>query len=81
MATESKPIVVDVKESENKPLATGESSGAKDEVEQTSGGFFYENCGGNPITGLVGPGLGVAAVLVLILGFAAYVSTHAAALS
>lgn len=67
MATESKPIVVDI---EDKPLATGESSGLKDETEEVRTGFFYTYCGGNPITALITPALTLAAIVVVVLGIA-----------
>ena len=75
MTTQSKPAVVDVKESEDKPLARGESSGARgeEEVDINTGGFFYRYCGGNPVTAVITPGLSLAALLVIILGLAAYV--------
>lgn len=71
MATEGKAHVVNVPE--EKPLATGESSAHKEENLASRNGFFYTYCGGNPVTALITPALTIGAVLVLVLGFAAYV--------
>jgi len=70
MASETKHVVVDV---EDKPLATGDSSGQKEESFENRDTFFYKYCGGNPVTALITPSLTLGAVLVIVLGIASIV--------